>query len=142
MEKMDSHLGPLKAQHWRGSKKLKSRADSLTGSEQEEYGEWRVPEHWGSMTEDDPAKLSVENAGEATQGDVDNLDSEKGENKSELVKIQRELEDPKTDPRAQFDKCATVSIEGNTILANAEKNATAKTRAAALVADLAKHIPR
>eukprot|EP00959_Pyramimonas_sp_CCMP1952_P099516 2080424-Pyramimonas_sp.AAC.1 len=34
MEKMDSHLGPSKAEHWRESGKLTSRPDSLTGSEE------------------------------------------------------------------------------------------------------------
>ena len=159
MEKMDTHHGPMKAQHWRDSKKLTRRPDCLTGSEKEEHKEWKVPEHWESMTEDDLTKLLVENSGEATQEDVDNLNSAsfknegatggaavpevKEENESELVKLQRKLEDLKKNPRTQFDKFTTMSIEAKTILTNAERSPTStKMHAAALITDLTKHIPK
>ena len=52
-EKMDQEMGPKKAKHWRDSKRLRWRPDSVTGSTLDDFKEWGVPQDWERLAEAD-----------------------------------------------------------------------------------------
>eukprot|EP00959_Pyramimonas_sp_CCMP1952_P012674 268080-Pyramimonas_sp.AAC.1 len=135
-EKMDTVLGPMKAQHWRDSKLLAWRPDSLTQSEDEAFREYKVPEHWEKMSEQDISKLLIESKGEATEEDLANVDSAswknegggqanddtfvKQEEETALQKLEKKITQLKQNPRSVFDKFTTMTVEAKKIETNGE----------------------
>ena len=67
---MYTGLGPEKAKHWRESKQLASRADSLTGSKEEKHIEYAVPVEWESISESDLTRLRLAMQVDATEEEI------------------------------------------------------------------------
>ena len=159
-EKMDTVLGPMKAQHWRDSKLLEWRPDSLTQSTEEAFKEYKVPERWEKMSEQDISKLLVEVTGEATEEDLANVASAswqrdgdveksddvgtpvKQEEETALQKLEKKITQLKHNPRTTFDRFTTMTVEAKKIESNGEASGAHKGYACALMDDLKKHIPK
>ena len=60
MEQMDINMGAQKGKHWRDSKLLPDRADSLTGSLDPNFIEYGVPHDWQQLSHDDFSRLTFE----------------------------------------------------------------------------------
>ena len=92
-EKMDDSLGKLKAEHWRESKKIRSRPDPLTGSTDENFVEWGVPQDWERLSDEDIKKMQLTTQGDAEEGDHEAL--KKFGTADDTVKIKTEpVEEP------------------------------------------------
>ena len=91
-EKMDIELGPKKAEHWRQSGLLPTKADSVTGSSEDEFKEWGVPHNWERLTEADMKNLKIESSGQVDQKDMELLRSAEtfAETKNEEPEIKKE----------------------------------------------------
>lgn len=74
-EKMDSTLGPKKAESWRVSNKLSTRPDPVTGSTDEDFIEYAIHKSWGRKSDSDKQSLQLASEGAADENDLDSLTS-------------------------------------------------------------------
>jgi hypothetical protein len=63
-ETMDKNLGQEFAKHWRESKLVPSKPNSLTGSTDPKHLEWGVPQNWERLQESDLRRLMIEHQSE------------------------------------------------------------------------------
>ena len=155
-ETMDSKLGAVKAAHWRKSNLLKTRVDSLTGSNDELFREYKVPKDWEELTSEDLKALCLSVKGEATEEDLEAMNQFshkapqgetfaplKGEPLTETEKFEKKLKDFMENMRNNFDEFTEMVIKTQEIQAGAKKGDAAKCHyASILLKDVDSHLAK
>ena len=155
-ETMDSKLGVVKATHWRESKLLKERADSLTGSSDEALKEYKVPKDWEELTSEDLKSLVLKAEAEATEEDLEGtnqfshkapqgeqLNPIKAEPLTEIEKFEKKVKDFLENMRNTFDEFTDMVVKTQQIQADAKKGDDTKCNyASLLLKDVDSHLPK
>ena len=155
-ETMDSKLGVMKATHWRESKLLKERADSLTGSSDEALKEYKVPKDWEELTSEDLKSLCLKAEAEATEEDLEGtnqfshkapqgeqLNPIKAEPLTEIEKFEKKVKDFLENMRNTFDEFTDMVVKTQQIQADAKKGDDTKCNyASLLLKDVDSHLAK
>ena len=154
-ETMDSKLGHVKAEHWRKSKVLQDRPDSLTGSNDELLKEYRVPKDWEELTDEDLKRICLKGEGEATEEDLEAMHKFshkapqtlvpkiKEEPMTEIEKLEKKMKDFKENTRKVFDEFTDMHVNTLRIQAGAKTaDATKSHYASVLLKDVESHLAK
>ena len=94
----DAEFCAAKAQHWRDTKMLRTRADALTGLTDPKLIEYEVPQQWENVSEADLRRLWLESKQEAGEGDAAVIESA---SVVSPTKLEGKSEEPPTSTKAE-----------------------------------------